>query len=125
MSDIKKKVLIIEDDEMISSMYKTKLNQEGFEIHVANNGAEGIEKTGEVIPDLILLDIIMPMVDGFSVLETLRAKPEYKEISIIMLTNLGTEEDRAKGSALGANDYLVKASLTPTQVSDKIKEYLL
>jgi DNA-binding response OmpR family regulator len=118
-----KKVLIIEDDNMISSMYKTKLEQDGYTVEVANNGAEGVEKAKEVDADIILLDVIMPQLDGFTVLEELRQNMKIS-VPIIMLTNLGTEEDREKGNKLGATDYLVKSNLTPTQVSEAVTKNL-
>lgn len=119
----KKKVLIIEDDTMISSMYRTKLEQDGYEVSVANNGVEGIEQAQDFNPDLIMLDVIMPQLDGFSVLQDLREDKKIK-VPIVMLTNLGTEEDVEKGQKMGASDYLVKASLTPSQVSEAVKKHL-
>lgn len=118
-----KKVLIIEDDNMISSMYKTKLEQDGYAVEVANNGAEGLEKAKVVEADIILLDVIMPQLDGFTVLEELRQNMKVT-VPIIMLTNLGTEEDQEKGNKLGATDYLVKSNLTPAQVSETIAKNL-
>lgn len=118
-----KKVLIIEDDTMISSMYRTKLEQDGYKVTVAENGSEGLEKVKAEIPDIILLDVIMPQLDGFTVLEELRGNMKIS-VPIIMLTNLGTDEDRAKGDKLGATDYLVKSTLTPTQVSEIVEKKL-
>lgn len=120
----KKKILIIEDDSMINSIYKIKFEIDGFIAVIANNGAEGIEFAKKEKPDIIMLDVIMPQIDGFSVLEELKKNEQTKSIPIIMLTNLGAEEDMAKGKKLGAIDYLVKTSLTPKQINDKIKEYL-
>jgi len=117
----KKKILIAEDDFMISSMYKVKLEQDGFECFMAEDGKEAIEEFSNHNPDLVVLDIIMPRLDGFSALKAIREK--NKNIPVLMLTNLGTQEDREKGKKLGANDYLVKANLTPKQVSDTIKKY--
>lgn len=120
-----KKVLIIEDDSMISSMYKTKLTQEGFEVLVAETGSRGLEMAMQEKPDLILLDVILPQLDGFAVLQEIKsAQASTKDIPVIMLTNLSTEEDKDKGAKFGATEYLVKASLTPTQVSDTVKKYL-
>ena len=124
MSENKKKILLVEDDKMISSMYQTKLEQEGYLVLLAENGAAAIDLALAEKPDLILLDIILPQVDGFSVLQQLRAAESMKSTPIIMLTNLGTDEDKNKGRKYGATDYLVKASLTPSQISEKIKEYL-
>jgi len=118
----KKKILIAEDDFMISSMYKVKLEQDGFECFMVGDGEEAIENFFEYDPDLVVLDIIMPRLDGFSTLKSIREKDE--KVPIIMLTNLGTEEDKKKGKEFGANDYLVKANLTPSQVSATILKYL-
>jgi twitching motility two-component system response regulator PilH len=85
---------------------------------------EGYEFAKQHKPDIIMMDIILPQMDGFSALEKIKQDEETKNIKVIMLTNLGTEEDRAKGEKLGAAGYLVKARLTPAQVSAKIKEYL-
>ena len=119
-----KKILIVEDDKMISSMYETKLKQEGFAIFTAADGQQGLEMAIKEKPDIVLLDIILPAMDGFAVLQELRLNPGTKNIPIIMLTNLGTSEDKEKGEKMGATDYLVKANLTPAQVTDAVKKYL-
>jgi DNA-binding response OmpR family regulator len=124
MDKSKKKILLVEDDFMISSMYKTKFEAEGFEVFVADNGSAGLELAKKEKPDIIMLDVILPQLDGFSVLEQIKQDKTTKNIPVIMLTNLGTEEDKKKGEAMGALDYLVKASLTPGQVSEKIKQAL-
>lgn len=124
MSTDKIKVLIIEDEEMLVNMYISKFEKEGFEIQKAINGKDGIAKAKEFHPDIILLDIIMPEMDGFMVLKQLKADDDTKNSKVIMLTNLGQDEDIEKGKQLGANDYLVKANLTPAQVVDKVKELL-
>jgi len=120
----KKKILLVEDDKTISLMYKTKLETGGFEVLTADNGADGLKLAKEHKPDIIMLDVILPQLDGFSVLEELKKDASIKKIPVVMLTNLGTEEDKEKGEKLGAKDYLVKASLTPAQVEEKIKKYL-
>lgn len=109
---------------MISSMYKTKFEADGFEVLIADNGASGLETAKKEKPDIVMLDVILPQLDGFSVLEEIKKDKNIKDIPVIMLTNLGTEEDKAKGQKMGAIDYLVKASLTPGQVSQKIKQVL-
>jgi len=124
MNEIKKKILVIEDDEMISSMYKTKFEDNGYIVFTANNGVEGLEIAKRERPDIIMLDIILPQLDGFSVLKELKENSETKEVPVVMLTNLGTEEDKEKGDRLGAAGYLVKANLTPAEVSKEIKKYL-
>lgn len=124
MAENKKKILVVEDDGMISSMYKTKFAADGFEVSIADNGVIGLELAKKEKPDIIMLDVILPRLDGFSVLEEIKKDPATKNIPVIMLTNLGTDEDRVKGEKMGALDYLVKASLTPGQVSEKIKKAL-
>jgi len=124
MVTLNKKILVIEDDAMISSMYKTKFAADGFAVAIAGDGEAGLELARQEKPDIIMLDVILPRLDGFSVLEELKKDSATKDIPVIMLTNLGTEEDKVKGEKLGAVDYLVKASLTPGQVSQKIKTAL-
>lgn len=118
------KVLLMEDEVMLSTMYQTKFKREGLDVAAASDGEEGIAKAKTQKFDIVLVDIIMPKLDGFAVLKALRATPEYKTTPIIMLTNLGQEEDIKKGQALGATDYMVKANFTPTQVLEKIKQVL-
>ncbi len=124
MTKNKKKILVVEDDPMISSMYKTKFEADGFEVFTADNGATGLELIKKEEPDIVMLDIILPQLDGFSVLEQIKKDKTTKDIPVIMLTNLSTEEDKEKGKKMGALDYLVKASLTPGQISEKIKKIL-
>ncbi|OIP78876.1 MAG: response regulator [Parcubacteria group bacterium CG2_30_45_37] len=124
MVTLNKKILVIEDDAMISSMYKTKFAADGFAVAIAGDGEAGLKLARQKKPDIIMLDVILPRLDGFSVLEELKKDSATKDIPVIMLTNLGTEEDKVKGEKLGAVDYLVKASLTPGQVSQKIKTAL-
>jgi len=109
---------------MISSMYKTKFEVDGFDVFIADNGVIGLELAKKEKPDIIVLDVILPQLDGFSVLEQIKQDKTIKDTPVIMLTNLGTEEDKAKGEKMGALDYLVKASLTPGEVSKKIKQAL-
>ena len=117
-------ILLIEDEEMLANMYETKFKNEGFNIRKALDGETGLALALAEKPDLILLDIILPKLDGFSVLKKLKADPKTKGVPIILLTNLGQDEDVGKGKALGADGYLVKANLTPAEVVDKIKQHL-
>ncbi len=119
-----KKILLVEDDQMLREMYQTKFKSEGYEVVTADNGGDGLSKALTDLPDIIMLDIILPMLDGFAVLEKIKANETTKHIIVILLTNLGTDEDRARGEKLGAVDYLVKANMTPEQVSKTIKKYL-
>jgi DNA-binding response OmpR family regulator len=118
------KIMIVEDDAMISGMYKTKLTQDGFEVIIAEDGAGALTLAEKEKPVLIMLDVILPVLDGFSVLTELKKNNDTKKIPVIMLTNLGTDEDRKKGEALGAIDYMVKANFTPAEVSKKVQSLL-
>ena len=120
----KKKILIIEDDSMIMDMYELRLGEAGYEVLKAKAGDEGLIQAKETKPDLILLDIIMPGLDGFGVLETLKKEATTKDIPVLLLTNLAQEADRAKGQKLGARDYLVKADKTPFQIVEYINKLL-
>ncbi|PIQ79952.1 MAG: response regulator [Parcubacteria group bacterium CG_4_9_14_0_2_um_filter_41_8] len=120
----KLKVLLVEDEEMLASMYNTKFTKEGLEVVVAVDGEDGVAKAQAGTFDIVLVDIIMPKLDGFAVLKQLREMPQYKDTPIIMLTNLGQEEDIEKGKKLGATDYMVKANFTPSQVLEKIKSLI-
>jgi len=118
------KILIIEDEEVLVNMYETKFKSEGYEVYKANNGEEGLKSALEVKPDIILLDIIIPKIDGFMVLKKIKSDPSTKNVPVILLTNLGQEEDIKKGQEEGAADYLVKANMTPSEVVDKVREVL-
>jgi len=124
MPDNKKKILLVEDDKFLSEMYSTKLAESGFDVETAFDGEEGLKKAAEFQPDLILLDIVLPKKDGFEVLKELKLKEELKKIFVIALTNLGQKEEVQKGFDLGANDYIIKAHFTPTEVVAKAKKLL-
>lgn len=118
------KIILIEDDSFLASMYTTKLSLEGFEVFHAADGKEGIDLIKEENPDLILLDIILPKIDGFEVLELLKQNENTKEIPVIVLTNLGKKGEVEKGKRLGAVDYLIKAHFIPSEVIEKIKKII-
>lgn len=118
----KKKILIIEDEEVLVNMYETKFTSEGYQILKATNGEDGLILVQKEKPDLILLDVILPKMDGFMVLKKIKSDPTTKNIPVILLTNLGQDEDINKGKEDGAVAYLVKANLTPSEVIDKVKE---
>ncbi|MBU1130624.1 response regulator [Patescibacteria group bacterium] len=125
MTDTKNhKILLIEDEEALVTMYETKFKNGGYNISVAFDGETGLKMATEDKPDIILLDIIMPKLDGFSVLSKLKEDSKLKDVPVVLLTNLGQDEDIKKGKALGAVGYLVKANMTPAQVVEKVKEYL-
>ena len=118
------KILIIEDDPFLSEMYAAKFNQAGFEVGVAADGQEGLEKIEKERPDLILLDIVLPKADGFDVLEKIKKNEELEKIPVILLTNLGQKDDVEKGLKMGALEYIIKAHFTPSAVVAKVKEIL-
>lgn len=118
------KILIVEDDRYISKMYQLKLSLDGFDVQVADNGRIGIEKAKELVPDIILTDILMPEVDGFEVIRVIKNDPTLKNIPILIMSNLGQEDHIQKGLQLGALGYIVKSQYTPSKVVDKIKEVL-
>ena len=124
MANKKTKILLIEDEEMLANMYEVKFNNEGFDIVKALDGAEGLEKSKTVNPDFILLDIIMPKMDGFSVLTALKEDEKTKNVPVLLLTNLGQDEDVARGKELGAVGYLVKANITPSEVVESVKKHI-
>lgn len=117
------KILIIDDDPFISDMYVLKFKDEQFDVATARNGREGLEKAESFDPDVILLDVVIPGMDGFEVLEALRKKDGIRA-KIILLTNLGQKEDVERGMGLGAADYIVKAHFSPSEVVAKVREVL-
>ena len=117
------KILIIDDDPFIMDMYVIKLKEEHFLIETAHDGKEGLKKIKEFNPDVVLLDVVMPIMDGFGMLEALRAGDGHTA-KIILLTNLGQQQDVERGMHLGADDYLIKAHFTPSEVVAKIKGLL-
>lgn len=122
--DKKKKILIVEDEKSLSLMYKTEFEEDGYHVLIADNGAKGLEMAVKEKPDLIILDIIMPELNGFTVLKRLKVNEGTKDIPVVILTVLGAEEKKEEGEKLGATAYLVKAKLTPAEIYEKIKEYI-
>jgi len=123
-SSTKPRILLVEDDAFLAGMYVTKLTMEHFDVELANDGATGLAKAEELVPDLILLDVLLPKMNGFDVLKRIKEQPALKDIPVILLTNLGQKSDVAQGLDLGAADYLIKAHFMPSEVVDKIKRYL-
>jgi len=123
-SSSKNKILIIEDDRFLRELITRKLLDEGFAIIEAVDGEEGIKKVKEEKPDLILLDLILPSIDGFEVLSQIKKEENLKSIPVIILSNLGQKEEVEKGLKLGAIDYLIKAHFTPGEIIEKIKNNL-
>ncbi|MDD5110824.1 MAG: response regulator [Patescibacteria group bacterium] len=119
-----KKILMVEDDKFLRDLAVKKITLAGYRIITAVDGNEAIEKVTQERPGLILLDIILPGMDGFEILRTIKANPQLKSIPVILLSNLGQESDIQRGLQLGAVDYLVKAHFTLEEIIEKIKQYL-
>lgn len=119
------KILLIEDDPFIREMYVSKIEQEkDFRVIEVEDGELALKKIKTEKPDLILLDIVLPKLDGFSVLKEIKQDQEIEEIPVIILSNLGHKNDVEKGFSLGAKEYIIKSHFTPSEVVDKIKKTL-
>lgn len=118
----KKNVLIVDDDDFLLEMYALKFKEAGFEVSIAQTGREAIEKTKEIHPDIVLLDIVLPEKDGFEVLQEIKNTGAEKKPMVIMLTNLGQKDDTDRSMRLGADDYIVKAHFTPSEVVQKVNK---
>ena len=119
-----KKILLVEDDPFISEMYTVKFEKSGYACEVASTGKEGLAKAKEWQPHIVLLDILIPEMDGFEVLLALKKDAATRAVPVVMLTNLGQKEDIEKGMSLGAAAYIVKAHFTPQEVLEKVKSVL-
>jgi DNA-binding response OmpR family regulator len=119
-----KKILIIEDDKFLRELIVRKLGPKNYTILEAIDGEEGMKKIREEKPDLIILDLILPGIDGFTVLSKMKEDPVLSLIPVIILSNLGQKEEIEKGLKLGAIDYLVKAHFTPEEIIEKITNIL-
>lgn len=118
------KILLVDDDEFLLDMYSVKFKEAGFEIEIANSGEAALEKIRKGTYDAILLDIIMPVLDGFEVLQQMKKENLLSKSVVVVLSNLGQKEDIERGMYLGANDYIIKAHFTPREVVEKIKQHL-
>ncbi|MFA6485849.1 MAG: response regulator [Candidatus Magasanikbacteria bacterium] len=117
-------VLIVEDDVFLSQIYQKKFEIEGFKLVTADNGEKAFTEAKKKKPDIILLDILLPKMDGFAVLEKIKNDREIQNIPVILLTNLGQKEDVDKGLEVGAADYLIKAHVKPSEVVDRVRKIL-
>ncbi len=124
-TETKKKVMLVEDDVFVSDIYQVKMHNEGIEVIVAMNGMEAVEHLEKgIMPDLILLDIVMPYMDGMAVLKRIKAEEAWKNIPVILLTNLSDRSQVDECLSLGANDYLIKSHFTPSEVMKKVYSLL-
>lgn len=120
----KKKILIIEDEKFLLEMYDMRLTAAGFEVITALEGKEGLHLAVEKKPDLIILDIVLPEISGYEILRMLKKDPDTEDITVLVFSNLGQEEEIQKGLDLGASDYVVKTEVTPSQLVEKVKKML-
>lgn len=119
-----KRILLVEDDDALASVYLVRLQAEGFDIKRVANGEEALAAAVDYRPDLVLLDVMMPKVSGFDVLDILRNTPETANLKIIILTALSQESDKQRAKQLGVDDYLVKSQVVVSDVIDRIKHHL-
>lgn len=119
-----KKILLVEDDPFLIDIYTTKLQEAGFEVAVVDDGKRAVAVAQKERPKLIVLDIVLPHVDGWEVLSQIKADAQLANTKVLILSNLGQKEEREKGFRLGAAGYLIKAHYTPSQVADEIKKMI-
>lgn len=118
------RILLVEDDDALASVYITRLQAEGFDIRRVANGEDALAAARNYHPDLVVLDVMMPKVSGFDVLDILRNTPETANLKIIMLTALNQESDQERARSLGATDYLVKSQVVISDVIERIRHHL-
>lgn len=119
-----KRILLVEDDDALSGVYVSRLQSEGFDVRRVANGEEALATALSYRPDLVVLDVMMPKVSGFDVLDILRNTPETANLKIIMLTALSQESDKERAQSLGADDYLVKSQVVIADVVERIRHHL-
>jgi DNA-binding response OmpR family regulator len=119
-----KKILLVEDDDSLANVYLARLEVEGFVVKRVPNGEDALAAAVEFKPDLVLLDVMMPKVSGFDVLDILRNTPETANLKVVMLTALSQDSDKSRADQLGADDYLVKSQVVIADVIERIKHHL-
>ena len=119
-----KKILFVEDDDALAGVYLVRLEAEGFAVRRVANGEEALAAATEYKPDLVLLDVMMPKVSGFDVLDILRNTPETANLKVVMLTALSQEADRKRAQDLGVDDYLVKSQVVITDVIERLRHHM-
>jgi DNA-binding response OmpR family regulator len=120
----KKIILVAEDDAFYGNVFKTKLSKEGYDVIITENGKKALEVARDKTPDLILLDLVMPEMDGFETLQTLKSDDKLKGVPVIVLSNLGQDSDIDKAKQLGAKDYFVKSNVSIQKVVEIVKDNL-
>ncbi len=119
-----RKILLVEDDPFLIDIYTAKFKEAGFDIQVVTDGQESLRKIKEKLPDLVLLDIVLPHINGWEILRKIRQEDKLKNLKVIILSNLGQKEEVEKGISLGATKYLIKAHYKPNEVVEQIKKIL-
>lgn len=122
--EARKKILLVEDDEVLASVYSARLEMEDFEVMEVHDGEQALTAALKYRPDLMILDAMMPKISGFDVLDILRNTPETMNLQIIMLTALSQESDRERAEKLGVDEYLVKSQVMISDVIEKVREHL-
>jgi len=117
-----KKILIVEDEKILAEMYRDKFTQAGFEVILADSAEEGLKVTKKEMPDLILLDILLPRENGIGFLKRLRKDPKLSSIPVVAFSNYDDPETKKEAYELGAKDYLIKTSYTPKEIIEKVKK---
>jgi len=118
------KILIVEDDEFLRSLTAKRLEKEGYELAIAADGESAVSVAQDEKPSLILLDLLLPIMNGFDALEKMRQIESLKSVPVVVFSNLGQKEDIERAKGLGANDFLIKANFTLDDVIEKVKSYL-
>ena len=124
MSTPKPKVAIIEDDPAIIQMYKLKFETEGYDVQTAGDGLEGLALIETFMPNAVLLDLMMPNMNGMEMLSKLRSMADGRDVKVLVLTNMGDTETATKVYKMAADDYIVKAEMTPLQVVERVRNLL-
>lgn len=119
-----KSILLVEDDPYITEIYAIKLKEFGYAVEIAVDGQECLKKIEEKKPDLLLLDIVLPNIDGWEILRKIKSNEKLKDLKVIILSNLGQKEEVEKGLKLGAAKFLIKAHFTPSEVVKEIRKIL-
>jgi len=119
-----KKILIIEDEEILLDLLKSKLEELGYDVYCALDGEKGLKAIRDIVPDLLLLDMVMPKMSGFEVMEAMQKDPSIKDIPVIIISNSGQPVELDKAKQLGAKDWLIKTEFDPAEVIQKVKAIL-
>lgn len=121
---VAKRILIVEDEEITLNLLKRKLTEEGYGVFIARDGEEGLKLIRKIIPDLILLDILLPKIGGFEIMEEMAKEENLKKIPVIIFSNTGSSEELEKAKKLGARDWIIKVEFDPQKVIEKVVEQI-